>query len=164
MSTKATAFRIQALPSDVLAAVRETGRDAAGNPAERLVAEGTEPVRCCLRDARPGEELLLVNYEPPLPPSPYREVGAVFVHAQACGGPGDPGAYPADWYGRPQVLRAYDSRGWIHPATRAHRGERPEVTIAEVLAHPDVVQVHSRNVAYGCYMFTITRAGEAGAG
>jgi hypothetical protein len=72
MSTRTAAFRIQALPPDVLAAVRETGRDGAGNPAERLVAE--------------------------------------------------------------------------------------------VLAHPDVVQVHSRNVAFGCYMFTITRVGEGGAG
>jgi hypothetical protein len=31
--------------------------------------------------------------------------------------------------------------------------------IAELLADAGVVQIHSRNVAWGCYMFTVTRAG-----
>ena len=30
--------------------------------------------------------------------------------------------------------------------------------ITEMLADPGVVQIHSRNVAYGCYMFTVGRA------
>jgi hypothetical protein len=143
---------IHAIPSDVLAELR----GMRGLAIARMTAEGGEPLRCCLRDARVGERCLLVNYEPPLPPSPYREVGAVFIHADDCGGPGDDPAYPADWYGRAQVLRAYDERGWIHPATRTHDGTDPETVIAEVLSEPGVVQVHSRNVAYGCYMFSAT--------
>jgi hypothetical protein len=59
---------------------------------------------------------------------------------------------------RPQVLRAYDERGWIHPATRVHDGTEPERELAEVLATPGVVEVHSRNVAYGCWMFTAVPA------
>lgn len=150
-----TTYEIQALPAATLEAVRATGRDASGNPVEPAVAGGGEPLRCCLRDARAGEELILFGYEPPLPPSPYREVGAVFAHAEPCGGPAATGGYPDGWRGRPQVLRAYDERGWIHPATRVHDGSDPEAAIATVLAEPGVVQVHSRNVAYGCYMFTI---------
>ncbi|MGN9906903.1 DUF1203 domain-containing protein [Phytohabitans sp. LJ34] len=152
-----TTYKIQALPAAVLDAVRATGRDASGNAVERMVAGGGEPLRCCLRDATGGEELMLFGYEPPLPPSPYREVGAVFAHAEPCPGP-DPAAatYPAGWRGRKQVLRAYDERGWIHPATRVHDGSDPEAAIARVLAEPGVVRVHSRNVAYGCYMFTVT--------
>jgi Protein of unknown function (DUF1203) len=152
-----TTFQIHALPSDVLSAVRISGVDAAGIPAERVVATGGEPVRCCLRDAAPGEELLLFGYEPPLPTSPYREVGAVYAHVAACPGPASRDSYPADWYGRPQVLRAYDERGWIHPETRVHDGKAPEAVIAGMLADPDVVLIHSRNVAYGCYMFAVTR-------
>jgi hypothetical protein len=152
-----TAFRIHALPEQVLETVRSGGLDASGNPAEQVVATGGEPVRCCLRDAAEGEALLLFGYEPPLPTSPYREMGAVFAHAFACGGPDDAHRYPAAWVGRPQVLRAYDARGWIHEATTVHDGSSPEEAIARVLAAPDVVQVHSRNVAYGCYMFTVTR-------
>lgn len=119
-------------------------------------ANGGEPLRCCLRDATDGEELLLFNYEPPLPAaSPYREKGAIFTHAGECAGPA-PG-YPADWLRRPQVLRAYDARGWIHPATHVHDGTDPVAAIEKVLAEPDVVEVHSRNIAYGCYMFAVTR-------
>lgn len=122
-----------------------------------VTASGGEPLRCCLRDAAAGEELVLFNYSPPLPaPSPYEERGAVFAHATSCGGPVSD-SYPAEWVGRPQVLRAYDARGWIHPATCVHDGTDPEAAIASVLAHPEVVEVHSRNVAHGCYMFAITR-------
>jgi hypothetical protein len=123
-----------------------------------MTTEGGEPLRCCLRDAEAGEEALLFNYEPPLPEeSPYREKGAVFTHAAPCAGPESVTTYPPDWVGRRQVLRAYDARGWIHPSSHLHDGSDPEAAIASVLAHPEVVEVHSRNVAYGCYMFRITR-------
>ena len=121
------------------------------------IAKGGEPLRCCLRDATAGEELLLFNYEPPLPDSPYREKGAVFTHALTCDGPPSATTYPPDWAGRPQVLRAYDARGWIHPSTHVHDGTDPDAAIAKVLAHPEVVEAHSRNLAYGCYMFRVTR-------
>jgi len=149
-------YRIHALAPDVLATVRASGRDVSGHPVEPAVAGGGEPLRCCLRDATPGEDLILFGYEPPLPPSPYREIGPVFAHAAPCD-PAPVGGYPEDWLGRAQVLRAYDKRGWIHPATRFHDGSDPEATIAEILADPGVVEIHSRNIAYGCYMFAITR-------
>jgi Protein of unknown function (DUF1203) len=129
-------------------------------PGVTTTANGGEPLRCCLRDATAGESLVLFNHEPPLPgsDSPYREKGAVFTHASPCAGPESAASYPADWLGRPQVLRAYDARGWIHPSTVVHDGTDPAAAIASVLAHQEVVEVHSRNPAYGCYMFRITRA------
>jgi hypothetical protein len=128
-------------------------------PGTTVTAGGGEPLRCCLRDATAGEELLLFNHEPPLPgaDSPYREKGAVFTHLKSCD-VGPLTSYPSDWVGRRQVLRAYDARGWIHESTHVHDGSDPDAAIASVLAHQDVVEVHSRNVAYGCYMFRITRA------
>jgi uncharacterized protein DUF1203 len=152
-----TTFQIHAISSEVLQAVRARGVDAGGNPLEHVVADGGEPLRCCLRDAGNGEALILFGYEPPLPASPYREVGPVYTHAHACAGPKTNVDYPADWYGRPQVLRAYDGRGWIHEA-RVHDGSDPAAEISDMLADPDVAQIHSRNVAHGCYMFTITRS------
>jgi hypothetical protein len=138
--------------------VRASGVDVSGSRIERVSAEAGDPLRCCLRGARPGEELILFGYEPPMPPSPYREIGAVLAHAEPCGGPASAIAYPPDWHGRPQVLRAYDQHGWIHDATTVHDGQDSEAVIAELLAVPDVAQIHSRNVAWGCYMFAITRA------
>jgi Protein of unknown function (DUF1203) len=158
MTTTAT-FQIQAIPADVLDGVRASGVDTSGNPVEHIIAKGGEPLRCCLRGAERGEELILFGYEPPIPASPYREIGAVFAHARPCAGPAAADRYPSDWLGRAQVLRAYDRRGWIHGATRTHDGKDPEAVIAEMLADPDVEQIHSRNIAYGCYMFKITRAG-----
>ena len=160
--TTTTAFMISALPLDVLDAVRAGGRDASGSPVEQVEATGGEPLRCCLRDARDGESLLLFGYRPPTADGPYREVGPVFAHADPCAGY-DRDGYPRDWLGRPQVLRAYDSRGWIHPATRVHDGSDPEAAIAAVLGEPGVVEVHSRNVAYGCFMFAVTAAAVSGA-
>jgi hypothetical protein len=155
VTTTAT-FRIHALPAETLEAVRADGPDALGRPAERSTAEGGEPLRCCLRDARPGEQLLLFAYQLPLPAGPYRETGPVFAHAEPCEGPAYATVYPPDWRGRPQVLRAYDERGRIHDATRVHDGQDPERVIAGMLAEPGVAAIHSRNIAYGCFMFAIT--------
>jgi uncharacterized protein DUF1203 len=140
-----TDFVIHPLPADV-------PRTA----AVAVVADGGEQLRCCLRGATAGEDIVLFNYAPPLPDSPYRERGAVFAHAAECAGPTTT-AYPPDWRRLPQALRAYDARGWIHPATRLHDGADPEVALAEVLSDPTVAEVHSRNQAYGCYLFKATR-------
>jgi Protein of unknown function (DUF1203) len=157
-ATTTTRFRIHPIPTPVLDLVRTSRHDVSGNAVEHIVAVGGEPLRCCLRDAQPGAELMLFGYEPPIPAGPYREIGPVFAHARPCSGPTDTDGYPSGWYGRPQVLRAYDERGWIHDASRMHDGHQPEAVIAEILAQPDVVEIHSRNVVYGCYMFAITRA------
>jgi hypothetical protein len=149
-------FTVHAIAADRLEAVRRNATDASGHPPVPCPAEGGESLRCCLRDADPGERLMLFGYEPVLPPSPYRELGAVFAHAEACPGPAGDG-YPAAWRGRPQVLRAYDARGWIHPATRTHDGTDPEAELAAILSDPGVVRVDSRNIAYGCFMFSVTR-------
>ena len=160
-STTTTVFQVHALPAAVLDAVRATGLDVSGHPVEHLSASGGEPLRCCLRNAEPGEHAILFGYEPPIPASPYREIGPVFAHAQRCAGPDQVAGYPADWRGRPQVLRAYDRRGWMHAATQVHDGSDPEAVITSMLADPEVAFVHSRNVAAGCYMFAVTRAASA---
>jgi len=149
-------FRIHAIPPAALESVRARKLDASGNPVEHVTAEGGEPLRCCLRNARPGEALLLFGYEPPIGKSPYREVGAVFAHAEACGGRETSAGYPSDWRQKPQVLRAYDRRGWIRDAV-VHQGTNAEAEIARLLRDPEAVQLHSRNVAYGCFMFVVTR-------
>jgi hypothetical protein len=150
-------FRIHALPRDVLAQVRSTGLDASRNPIEQIEADGGEPLRCCLRDARRGERIVLFGYAAPIPEtSPYREIGAVFAHAAACPGAVSGETYPDEWRTRSQVLRAYDRRGWIRDAVVHEPGEA-EPAIAKLLADPDVVELHSRNVAYGCFMFRVTR-------
>jgi Protein of unknown function (DUF1203) len=156
MTPHTSLFEISAIPTELLSRVYATRTDASGNPVVEALATGGEPLRCCLRDALPGEDLLLFGYEPPLPPSPYREIGAIFTHAARCGGAATSTAYPSGWRDRPQVLRAYDQRGWILGG-RLHDGTNPEAVIIELLENEDVVELHSRNVEYGCYMFHVRR-------
>jgi hypothetical protein len=163
-TTTTTSFHIDAVPTPVLDEVRESELDVSGNAIEHVMADGGEPLRCCLRDAFEGERLILFGYAPDIPSSPYREIGPVFVHAEQCDGPVAGDEYPTAWLGRPQVLRAYDARGWIHPSTRVHDGSDRVRLIEGMLADPDVVQIHSRNVAYGCYMFKVTRMHADGPG
>jgi hypothetical protein len=153
---------IRALDETVLAAVRSPTRASASPARVAMEAEGGEPLRCCLRNAQPSEEIILFGHSPALPVSPYQEVGPVFAHARACGGPAFHDTYPPEWVGRRQILRAYDRRGWIHPASCEHDGFDALATLEAVLAHPEVVEVHSRNVVYGCYMFAATRRDERG--
>jgi Protein of unknown function (DUF1203) len=157
MSSTTSTFKVSPVPDDVLRRARSERTDASGNPVVNVTATGGEPLRCCLRDAVAGEALLLFGYEPVLPPSPYREVGAVFAHEAPCGGPVQAGCYPPEWRERPQVLRAYDQRGWICDA-RVHDGTDPAAVIDEMLQNEAVAQIHSRNIAYGCYMFLVRRA------
>jgi hypothetical protein len=146
-------FVVHAIPDAELV----TARSGTGEDAVPVTAEGGESLRCCLRSAWEGEVLLLAGYRPPIPRGPYVETGAVFVHATPCGGPAEPG-YPREWYGRPQVLRAYDERGWIRGTSLQHDGGDPAAAVARAFGDPEVVQVHSRNVVYGCFMFRLTRA------
>jgi hypothetical protein len=157
MTNKMT-FRIRPIPVAVLNAVRASGLDSGGNPVQLLTDAVDEPLRCCLRNARAGELVILFGYEPPIPgrASPYREVGAILAHAGDCTGPEARSSYPHEWQGRPQVLRAYDHRGWIHPASTTHDGSDPAGELARLLAVPGVVEVHSRNIVHGCFMFAAT--------
>ena len=116
--------------------------------------EGGAPLRCCLRDSRPGERLVLALVTPPGPQGAYAESGPVFLHAEPCGGPDQPG-YPEEFRRRTQVFRAYSDDGRI-VGGRVVKPEDDQETIAEeLLAEADVAYLHSRNVVFGCYMFAI---------
>src|SRR6267154_1817134 len=47
-----------------LDAMRSQGADEFGNPWKQRTAEGWEPLRCCLRTAREGEDIALISYSP----------------------------------------------------------------------------------------------------
>jgi hypothetical protein len=120
--------------------------------------EGGAPLRCCLRDSRPGERIALVAATPDGPQGAYRETGPVFVHADGCSGPESAG-YPEDWRRRTQVFRAYDHPGSIIGGEVVQPGTGQEEVAARLLAEPDVAFLQTRNVVHGCYMLTI-RAGD----
>lgn len=119
--------------------------------------EGGAPLRCCLRDSRPGERVALVSVTPPGPKGAYRETGPVFMHANGCEGP-TARTYPDAFRDRPQVFRAYDAHGSIVGGEMVGAGDDQERVAERLLADPRVAFLHTRNVVYGCYMLTIRRA------
>jgi len=155
----AIALRVDAIPDADLARIRGRGTDDFGNPVVVSVVDeaGGTPLRCCLREAVPGERVALIAYRPSHIGGPYAEVGPVFIHAEACGGYTAPDRYPEGFRHRQQVLRAYDAEGRIVDAVIAQDGDEAESVCAALLSRPEIAYIHSRNVLYGCYMFTVRR-------
>ncbi len=148
-------FRITALPAADLERIRSAGEDDFGNRVELITAtSGGMPLRCCLRDATAGEQVMLIAYRPSALPGPYAEVGPVFVHAQACPGYVDRDRYPEGYRGRSQLLRAYDERG-RQVENVVVDGSAAERAITDLLGRPGVAFLHSRNLLAGCYMFAV---------
>jgi hypothetical protein len=155
-------IEINALPPDQLRRIRLQGHDDYGNPfVGRPDVDGGAPLRCCLRYSLPGERIALIAYAPVGRPGPYDEVGPIFVHADDCPGYSDTASYPDGYRDRPQVFRVYRKDGTIGGGRIVKPDEDQEQAAAELLADPDVAVVHSRNIVYGCYMFSIGRADEA---
>ncbi len=150
-STEAGLLTYQAIPAAELDAIRAAGQDEAGNRLNVIVLGEPAPLRCCLREARPGERLLLIAYSPPGTAGAYAERGPVFIHADRCPGYRTPHQYPPEFMHRQQVVRAYDRQGRIADGVLAADGQQAQGVIAELLARPEVELVHLRNVGYGCY-------------
>jgi hypothetical protein len=55
MTTTGSAFRVTAIPAEVLDRIRAAGHDDFGNPLVPATDEdGGSPMRCCLRRSAPG--------------------------------------------------------------------------------------------------------------
>jgi hypothetical protein len=154
----ASTLVFEPIPPAELARIRAAGTDEAGNRlVPQVLSEGGSPLRCCLREARPGEELLLIAYTPPGTSGPYAERGPVFIHPQPCGGYQTPELYPPELRHRQQVVRAYDQQGRIAEGILADDGDRAAEAISALLGRPGVALVQLRNVGFGCYNCTVRR-------
>src|ERR1700728_4923248 len=105
-------FLCEAIGPAELEQIRAAGADEAGNPlAAQADATGGSPLRCCLRETVPGEQVLLIAYTPPGTSGAYAERGPVFIHAEPCPGYVTPDQSPPALSHRQQVVRAYDRQG-----------------------------------------------------
>lgn len=145
-----------------LAAVLAAGVDDGGNAIEPFVDdEGGWPLRCCLQDSAVGERVAIIAWSPFDWSGPYREIGPVVVHADAC--PTPPARLarlPDALDARPMVLRPYSHSHRIvyELVTHLPHGGGLAEHADRLLAHPDVAEVHGRNWTGGCYAFTARRA------
>lgn len=147
---------VEAIAAPELERIRAAGRDEAGNRLTAAVDhEGGSPLRCCLRETRPGDRVLLIAYTPSGTAGAYAERGPVFIHADRCDGYPNVHEYPPELSHRRQVVRAYDGEGRIAGGILAEGLEQLEEAVRVLLERPGVELVQLRNVEYGCYNFTI---------
>lgn len=115
------------------------------------------PCRITLEDARPGETLLLMNYEHLPEDTPYRASHAIFVNESATATRRAVDEIPGCLAVRPAIaLRAYDRRHMMLVAAIAP-GAELEPLIRRMLDTPEVDYLHAHNAGRGCFAARIER-------
>lgn len=153
-------FRITGLdPSPFRHLYGLTDDALAAHGVRRVVADARPgfPDRIDVRDAEPGESLLLLNYMHQPADTPYRASHAIFVREGAEQAYSEVGAVPEALRARAISLRAFSEAGEMIDADLVD-GRDLEPSIARLLARPDVAYLHAHFARLGCYAARIDRA------
>jgi hypothetical protein len=115
------------------------------------------PDRIEMRDATPGETVLLLNHVCQPADTPYRASHAIFVREGAEQPYDRVNEIPDVMRVRLLSLRAYDGEGMMLDADVVD-GQRVEEVIDRFFANPDVAYIHAHNAKRGCFSGRIDRA------
>lgn len=116
------------------------------------------PCRIRVEDAKPGETVLLLNYEHQPADTPFRSRHAIFVCEQATETRRTVGELPPSLAIRPHLsIRAFDAEGMMTDGQVAAQGE-VEAMIERMLEDPQVAYLHAHYAGRGCYAARIDRA------
>ena len=151
-------FTVRGLSPEPFVPLYELGDDAlAARLARRVVVDGSGfPERIEMRDAQPGETLLLVNFEHQDADTPYRSSHAVYVREGAT----------KSWSGDhlPEVMRKrlLSLRGFSVDGSMIDadvvEGRDAEALIEHLFEDPAVAYIHAHYAKPGCYAARIDRA------
>ncbi len=153
-------FRIRGLPAEQFAPLFElSDEELTEKGAVRQIADARDPgypCRVSLTDSKPGDELILVNYEHHPVDSPYRMRFAIFVRE------GDAtfdavDAVPEQLRKRTLAVRAFDA-GAMMVGHELIDGAKIESAIARLFANPQAAYLHVHFAAPGCYAARVDRA------
>jgi hypothetical protein len=115
------------------------------------------PDRIELRDAEPGESVLLLNYVHQPANSPYRASHAIFVIEGAKQRYDRIDEIPAVMRSRMLSLRAFDDEGMIVDADVVE-GAQADGLVEKFLGKPAVSYIQAHYARFGCYAARIERA------
>ena len=127
--------------------------------AQRWVAgpDSRLPDRIGMRDAEPGETLLLVNHVHQPADTPYRASHAIFVREGATQAYDRVGVVPEVMRSRMLSLRAFD-RAHLMIDAELVDGRESEAAIRRLLADARVEYLQAHYATRGCYAGHIARA------
>lgn len=152
-------FVVSALPAAPFQPLFGLSDDAlAAQGIQRRVVEGPgSPCRLTLEDARPGETVLLMNYEHQPADTPFRSRHAIFVREGASERRFAPGEIPPAFSARQFLsLRAFDAAGMMIDADIVATTELTPA-IDRLLADPQAAYLHAHYAGAGCYAARIDR-------
>ena len=134
-----------------------TDDELAKRRTRRVVVDGPGfPERVELRDAEPGETLLLVNFEHQSADTPYRSSHAIYVREGAAEAwSGD--LLPEVMRKRLLSLRGFSADGMMVDADVVE-GREAEPVIERLFADPAVAYIHAHYARPGCYAARIDRS------
>ncbi|HEU5471190.1 MAG TPA: DUF1203 domain-containing protein [Actinophytocola sp.] len=144
-----------AIEPERLDRMRQRGADEHGNPWTPRVCEGWEPLRCCLRIAEPGSEIVLIGYTPRPEAGAWAETGPVFVHFGRCTGYPTPGDYPEAFRRSRSTVQPFDhtgARAYQHIAVLEPEDDHA-AAVRRVLDQPEVAYAHVRSATAACFTF-----------
>ncbi len=152
-------FRVKGLPAESFAPLFALSDEELKERAVvRRIADdnGAYPCRVSLTDARPGDELLLLNYEHHPVHSPYRMRFAIFVRKgeQTYN---EVNRVPEQLRIRTLAARGFDSDGMI-TGWELVDGRELETAIERLFSDPRASYLHVHYAAPGCYAARIERA------
>ena len=132
--------------------------ELAAHGARRMIADASPgfPDRIEVRDAEPGETLLLLNHVHQPADTPYRASHAIFVREGAERALDLVDAIPEPLRIRPISLRAFDASGEMVGADLVE-GRELAPLIERFLADPAVDYLHAHYAKRGCYAARIER-------
>ena len=145
------AFQIHGLPAAPFQPLFALDAAAlADHRAVRRIADASPgyPCRVSLRDAEPGESLVLVNYEHHATDSPFRASHAVYVREHAEPAVLEVGEVPVMLRSRLLSLRAFDAAGMLVAADVVD-GRELEPALERLLAGAAYAHIHFAKP--GCY-------------
>jgi hypothetical protein len=124
----------------------------------RMTVDATPgfPCRVTLKDAEPGETMLLVNHVSHDIDNPYRASHAIFVGETARRAAVFHDETPPVFDRRILSLRAFDREGMMRDAALAQPGEADAV-IRRLLEDGEVDHIDAHNAARGCFAARIER-------
>jgi len=152
-------FRIIGLdPAPFRALYGRTDLELAAEGIKRYTADVKPgfPDRIELRDAEPGETLLLLNYVHQPAATPYRSSHAIFVREGAQRPYDRIDEIPEPLRTRPISLRGFDHQGMMIDADLAD-GRSIETAIERLFADPAVRYLQAHYAKRGCYAARIER-------
>ncbi len=133
--------------------------DLAARGVTRHTADTTPgfPDRVQVRDAEPGERLLLLNHVHQPADTPYRASHAIFVREGARVALDQIDRLPKAQLIRPISLRAFDAAGLMLDGDLAS-GEALAPLISRFFDDAKVAYLHAHYAKRGCYAALVTRA------